>query len=311
MSEDDIAEHDPLQCTCFDCLRGAGYGLQQEDETQQRESAGGDSVMGLTVFSFGGGVQSTAALVLAAQGKLQVDAFLFANVGEKSENPATLRYVHEVAMPYAKAHGIQLIELRRIRRDGTSEDLYDRIMSGKRGLVIPVHLQGSGPMRRQCTVDFKIAVINRWLREHGATASNPATVMLGISTNEELRAARQHDGPRYRQVTYPLLAPDVRMSRMDCINVIVGAGLPIPPKSSCHFCPYHTLQAWRDLRDDQPDVFVQDVRLEQHLTDWSLKRGHRPVYLSSQQRPLPQVVGNASQPRLFEDETCESGYCMV
>ena len=62
MSEDDIAEHDPLQCTCFDCLRGAGYGwytqgkarratdclrgagygLQQEDETQQRESAGGD-----------------------------------------------------------------------------------------------------------------------------------------------------------------------------------------------------------------------------------------------------------------------------
>ena len=42
MSEDDIAEHDPLQCTCFDCLRDAGYGLQHEDETQQRESAGGD-----------------------------------------------------------------------------------------------------------------------------------------------------------------------------------------------------------------------------------------------------------------------------
>ena len=46
MSEDDIAEHDPLQCTCFDCLRGAGYGLQQEDETQQRESAGGDDERG-------------------------------------------------------------------------------------------------------------------------------------------------------------------------------------------------------------------------------------------------------------------------
>ena len=42
MSEDDIAEHDPLQCTCVDCLHDAGYGLKQEEETQQRESAGGD-----------------------------------------------------------------------------------------------------------------------------------------------------------------------------------------------------------------------------------------------------------------------------
>lgn len=265
----------------------------------------------MRVFSFGGGVQSTAALVLAAQGKLQVDAFLFANVGEKAENPATLRYVREIAMPYAEAHGIRLEELRRMKRDGTPEDLYDRIMSGKRGLVIPVHLKGSGPMRRQCTLDFKIRVVDRWLREHGATARNPATVMLGISTNEELRALRQHDGPNYRQTVYPLLAPDVRMSRMDCINVIVHAGLPIPPKSSCHFCPWHTVQAWRDLRDDEPVLFMTDVAMEQHLTDWSLKRGHRAVYLSSQQRPLLQVVGDAIQPSLFEDETCESGYCMV
>lgn len=37
--------------------------------------------MGLTVFSFGGGVQSTAALVLAAQGELDCSTFLFANGG--------------------------------------------------------------------------------------------------------------------------------------------------------------------------------------------------------------------------------------
>ncbi|WP_254897837.1 hypothetical protein [Kitasatospora sp. NA04385] len=32
-------------------------------------------------FSFGGGVQSTAALVLAAQGRIDYRTFLFANVG--------------------------------------------------------------------------------------------------------------------------------------------------------------------------------------------------------------------------------------
>lgn len=45
--------------------------------------------MSLTVFSYGGGVQSNAALVLAAQGKLDCKTFLFANVGDDSENPAT------------------------------------------------------------------------------------------------------------------------------------------------------------------------------------------------------------------------------
>ena len=50
MNEDDIAEHDPLQCTCFDCLHDAGYGLQQavdillqqHDDDEEREGAGGD-----------------------------------------------------------------------------------------------------------------------------------------------------------------------------------------------------------------------------------------------------------------------------
>lgn len=41
----------------------------------------------LRVFSYGGGVQSTAALVLAAQGRIDFPAFVFANVGEDSEHP--------------------------------------------------------------------------------------------------------------------------------------------------------------------------------------------------------------------------------
>lgn len=41
----------------------------------------------LRVFSFGGGVQSTAALVLAAQGEIDFTAFIFANVGADSEHP--------------------------------------------------------------------------------------------------------------------------------------------------------------------------------------------------------------------------------
>src|SRR5438477_12099715 len=60
----------------------------------------------MRVFSYGGGVQSTAALVLAAQRKIDYPTFLFCNVGDDSEHPASLDYVHEYAIPYAQKHGI-------------------------------------------------------------------------------------------------------------------------------------------------------------------------------------------------------------
>jgi hypothetical protein len=43
-------------------------------------------------------------------------------VSPGTANPATLRYVHDVALPYATDHGIELHELRKVRRDGTVEN---------------------------------------------------------------------------------------------------------------------------------------------------------------------------------------------
>lgn len=48
----------------------------------------------VNVFSFGGGVQSTAVLVLQATGRLprDYDHFVFANVGNDSEHPDVINY---------------------------------------------------------------------------------------------------------------------------------------------------------------------------------------------------------------------------
>jgi len=71
---------------------------------------------GLRVVSYGGGVQSLALLVLAAQRRIGFPVFPFANTGDDSEDPATLDYVRTVAMPYAAEHGIELHVLHRFRR---------------------------------------------------------------------------------------------------------------------------------------------------------------------------------------------------
>ena len=72
--------------------------------------------MSLRVISYGGGVQSTALVVLATQGKIgQVDAALFANVGDDSEHPATVRYVRDIMVPWAKERHFDIHELHRTR----------------------------------------------------------------------------------------------------------------------------------------------------------------------------------------------------
>src|SRR6185437_9104584 len=191
----------------------------------------------IKVFSFGGGWQSTAALVLAAQGQLDYRTFLFANVGDDSEDPATLDYIRDHAAPFAAAHGLDLHKLARIRRDGTTETLYGRLTkAGSRSLPIPVRMSNGAPGTRSCTSDFKIKVIGRWLKAHGASADDPATVGIGISVDEIHRANDRRSEP-YEQIEYPLL--DLRVHRDECPKIIRSAGLPVPPKSACWFCPMH------------------------------------------------------------------------
>jgi integrase len=107
----------------------------------------------LRVISYGGGVQSTALLAMAAAGTIAFRRFLFANVGDDSEHPATLDYLHRWAVPFAAAHHLELIELRRVRRDGRLETLYGRLTDpDTRFIPIPARGSSGAPGRRLCCV---------------------------------------------------------------------------------------------------------------------------------------------------------------
>ncbi|WP_239153555.1 phosphoadenosine phosphosulfate reductase [Virgisporangium aliadipatigenens] len=256
-------------------------------------------------------MQSTGLLVLAATGRLDISTFLFANVGDDSEHPATLRYVREVAVPYAAAHGIALHELHRQRRDGSVETLFGRLTrDGSRSLPIPVRMSSGAPGTRSCTADFKIKVVGRWLRAHGASARTPAMVAVGISLDEIHRANSRKVEP-YERLVYPLL--DLRMRRTDCAATIRAAGLPVPPKSSCFFCPLHRAGAWTAMRHDEPDLFDRCVSLERTLNERRTMLGKDPVFLSRYGAPLDAVVPVGVVPLPFvEDEDgsgCDNGWC--
>jgi hypothetical protein len=300
----------------------------------------------LKVFSYGGGVQSTAALALAAQGKIDYQTFLFCNVGEDSENPDTLTYVREIARPFALRHGLAFHELHRLRRDGYVETIYGEITrADNRSIGIPVYMSSGAPGNRSCTLDFKIAVCDRWLKTQGVKAQlqreakirktwgwlssvpkdqcdehgtpNPvwgfprplAVVGLGISL-DELQRVRNASGIEWKQLDYPLI--DLRLDRSQCMKLIAEAGLPVPPKSSCWFCPYHSTRNWQDLRTRRPDLFEKAVQLETLMNERRALLGKDRVWLSSKLKPLMRVTTDHVQLSLLEHEDmCESGYCFV
>lgn len=119
----------------------------------------------INVFSSGGGVQSTAVLVLSAQGQIDYPIHVFANVGDRSESKKTIDYVANVLVPYAKENGIQWIEVAKRDKKGAAIDLLDKLESSQKSVPIPVRMAGSGaPGNRSCTVDWKIKPVAKHLR---------------------------------------------------------------------------------------------------------------------------------------------------
>lgn len=273
---------------------------------------GGRAVVSLRVISYGGGVQSTALLVLAATGRIDFPVFLFANVGDDSEDPATLDYVQRHAKPYAAAHGIALHELRRVKRDGTTETLHGRLTkAGSRSLPIPLRMSNGAPGTRSCTSEFKIKVIGRWLKANGATETDPAIVGVGISLDEIERVNKRRSMP-YEDTVYPLLDLDPPLRRSDCLNVIRAAGLAEPGKSACWFCPYHRRSTWAEMRRDRPDLFDRACDLEDLLNKRRAELGKDDVWLTDRCAPLRSLPEAQMMLPLFEDgPTCDNGSCFT
>ena len=260
-------------------------------------------------FSFGGGVQSMAVLVLAVQGRVQYDEFLFSNVGHDSENPATIAYVENVAKPYAKAHGIELVELQKRRRTGEPVTLYGNLQRRERSIDIPAYVGAGAPGNRNCTINFKMNVIGKYTKQRGATEADPAVVAIGISM-DEIQRMHNKSAIAWQTLEYPLI--DLRLHRRDCMRVIADAGLPVPPKSSCWFCPFHRRDEWTRMKREQPELFAKAVALETMLNERRATLGRDKIYLHASLQPLERAVGDQMAFDFSEsDMPCDTGYCFV
>ncbi len=194
------------------------------------------------VLSYGGGVNTVALMILLVRENLPLDEVVFADTG--GEVPETYGYL-KISRTYLAKHNIPFKTVA-TRKRGTL-DLYASSWSRR---VIPSALW------RWSTRDFKVIPIHRYYR----SLSTHINQYMGIAYDE---AERMKDS-RVPFVTnlYPLV--DRRITRSDCMTIIEAAGLPMPVKSGCFFCPFNSLDRWRWLHAEHPDLFLRAVELEEN-----------------------------------------------
>jgi len=95
------------------------------------------------------------------------------------------------------------------------------------------------------------------------------------------------------------------LSRGDCIQMFEEFMFPVPPKSSCVFCPYHSDRNWKELKEVYPESWEQAVKVDESIRDMSQRGMKEPIYVHRSCKPLKDVEF-VDQQELF---MCEEGFC--
>ncbi len=251
----------------------------------------------MRVLSLGAGVQSSTLLLMAVEGELQIDRAIFADT--QWEPKAVYDWL-ETLMPLAEKAGIPVDVV-------TGGNLRADAVGPRRFASIPLHVlnrDGSpGMLRRQCTKEYKVRPVQRRIRELGATAKKPVTILIGISRDEAQRMAPSR--VKYAVHEYPLV--DRRMTRTDCLRWVADHGYGKPPKSACIGCPFMDDRRWRDLKDNHPAEWADAVDFD--ATVRTMTRIDGSAYLHRSLMPLPMVDLRTPQDRgqmeMFEGGECD------
>jgi hypothetical protein len=116
---------------------------------------------------------------------------------------------------------------------------------------------------------------------------------------------------RTRWITNSWPLVDAMLGWTRCKEIVEGAGLPIPLKSACYFCPYHDNGYWDSMKKNYPEEFAKAVAFDAAVRDRSKRGMKAPIYLHRSLQPLDQVDfdKDKDQMDLFGNE-CE-GICGV
>jgi hypothetical protein len=267
----------------------------------------------IDIISLGAGVQSSTLLMMADRGEIKIDGQViipkYAIMSDTGNEP---QKVYEwLNFLQSKVTNIEIV----LTNNGhIVDDILKGIENNERFASVPFFTKDengkTGILWRQCTSEYKINGVRKEIRRllgYGSRqrVKEKIRLWMGISTDEIQRV--KPSGVKYIENTFPLI--DYDMSRFDCLEWFRKNDLPLPPRSSCIICPYHSKDHWKDMRENDPESWKMAV-------DFDKKIRHMPklkaeVYLNRACVPLDEVDLGSDQLEIddFINE-CE-GMCGV
>ena len=248
----------------------------------------------LRVLSLGAGVQSSTLALMIHKGEIpMVDCAIFADT--QAAPPKVYEWLKFIKKTVS--YPVHIVTWRNLEKD-----VLDASQGKYQAFTIPFYTKNKeteqkGMLMRQCTADYKIKPVTKKVRELLGYKKGERVdlkevkveMLLGIST-DELRRMRMNR-LRYIDNQYPLIN-DLGMSRQDCIMWMKDNGYPMPTKSACYFCPFHSQSTWKEIKKNK---FKDDLFL------------HRSC------EPLDKALEDDGQLDMFDgfNTICDDGMCGV
>ena len=259
------------------------------------------SLRKFTILNLGAGVQSAAIHGLMADGEIEP-----ATVSIFSDTKGEPSWVYDQLEILKGIGGPPTVE---VSAGDLADDLvHGRNSTGQRFASIPAHTtyqEGvkGGMTRRQCTREYKIEPIEKWVRQEllGLKPKQRIpqdvrlTSLFGFSTDDGRRAIsmqRSFSGRARWSCDFPLMWDSLLMTRQDCVNYCNERFDREWRSSRCVYCPLQGNRHWKEIKDHDPDGFAHAVHMDEKLrAEGSVaNRDMREImYLHKSCRPLSKA----------------------
>lgn len=244
-------------------------------------------------LSLGAGVQSSTLALMAEHGEFDVkpDAAIFADT--QAEPQSVYKWLEWLT-------GQLSYPVHVVTRGSLTDRVLDMRKTSDGRIFANAHIPfftkdkdgGYGMVKnRACTMDYKIQPIRKKVKELAGIKRGQKNVTvrqwIGISLDEIIRIKPSRDP--WCENIWPLV--EKRMKRGDCFEWMRKHNYPEPPRSSCVYCPYHSDQEWRRLKNDEPESFDRAVQFEKDVQAVKSKSDNfsSTPYLHAKRQPLGEV----------------------
>lgn len=225
-----------------------------------------------TVWNWGLGVNSTAGIIETIRRGDRLDLVLSADTG--GEKPETYEF-RELFTNWLDKRGVAVDVATKTPVKARVGNRKVPVAPGttystlEENCIVNKTLPSIAFGYKSCSQKWKREPMDAWLRNLPSTVAQwaqgrPIVRLIGYDAGEPQRLANLRDTDR-ELFRFPLV--EWGWYREQCVAAIVAAGLPVPPKSACFFCPSSKKSEIVQLSKQHPDLYARSIAMEDNARE--------------------------------------------